>query len=212
MLTVYGRANSSNVQLVMWGLGELGLEARRLDLGHRFGGLDSAEFLAMNPNGLIPVLQDGDLTLFESAAILRYLAAAYGDGGAFWPADPRQRAPVDAWAEWGKSTFSRSFTGPIFWSRVRTAAKDRDAGALTAAIARFEALLDILEPRLDPFACGAFSLADVTIGHVLFRWFDIDVPRRSRPGVEAYYARLAGRPAFQRHVMVSYDPLRADGA
>lgn len=213
-LTVYGRATSSNVQMVMWGLAELGLAAERLDYGHVYGGVDTPEFLAMNPNGRVPVLRDGDLVMFESAAILRYLAARYGDGGAFWPADPVARARVDTWAEWGKATFSNAFTLPIFWSRVRTPAARRDEAALARGIAGFEEMLDILEGQLSgPFVMGdAFSVADIVIGHVLFRWFDIDVPRRPRPVVEAYHARLCDRPGYREHVMISYEALRAEGA
>ncbi len=214
MITVYGRATSSNVQAVMWGIGELGLAHERLDYGHVFGGLDTPEFRAMNPNGLVPVIRDGDLVLWESCAILRYLAARYGDGS-FWPADPVARAPVDMWAEWGKTAFSSDFTGPIFWSRVRTAAKDRDVAALATALDRFEARLDVLEAQLMRHAHVAgpdFTLADIVVGHVLYRWFDIDVPRRPRPAARAYYARLSERPAFAEHVMVPYDTLRAEGA
>lgn len=214
MITVYGRATSSNVQAVMWGIGELGLACERLDYGHTFGGTDTPEFLAMNPHGLVPVLRDGDLVVWESMAILRYLAARYGDGGVFWPADPADRARIDMWAEWGKLSFCSDFTGPIFWSRVRTAAQDRDEAALTRALARFETRLDRFEAQLGDkeYLCGAFTLADIPFGHVLYRWFDIDVPRRPRPAVEDYYARLAARPAYAEHVMVSYDALRAEGA
>ena len=215
MLTVYGRATSSNVQLVMWGAAELGLDAERLDYGHVFGGTDTAEYRAMNPRGLVPVLRDGELVMWESCAILRYLAARYGDGGAFWPADPVARARVDMWAEFGKNEMAQAFTVPIFWSRVRTAAKDRDEAALTAAIARFEGLLDVVEGQLEgrTYVTGdTISAADITIGHLLYRWFDIDIPRRPRPTVEAYYQRLAERPAYREHVMVDYSILRAEGA
>ncbi|GHD99435.1 glutathione S-transferase [Defluviimonas sp. 20V17] len=215
MITILGRATSSNVQAVMWGVAELGLAHERLDYGHVYGGTDTPEFRAMNPNGLVPVLRDGDLAMFESCAILRYLAARYGDGGAFWPADPVARARVDMWAEWGKTSFAPAFTGPIFWSRVRTPARDRDEAALTRAIAAFEGRLDILEGRIGQggHVCGdAFTLADIVIGHVLYRWFDIDVPRRPRPAIEAYHDRLKARPAYAGHVMISYEPLRAKGA
>ncbi len=215
MLTIYGRATSSNVQLVMWGLAELGLDCERLDYGHVHGGLDTAEFGAMNPHRRVPVLKDGDLVVWESMAILRYLAARYGDGGAFWPAEPAARAGVDMWAEWGKNELSQAFTLPIFWSRVRTPAADRDEAALTAAVARFEGLLDRLDAPLSagPFVAGdVLTAADIVIGHLLFRWFTTDVPRRARPPLEAYYARLQDRPAYRRHVMVDYAMLRAPGA
>ena len=215
MLTIYGRATSSNVQLVMWAIAELDLPHERLDYGHVYGGTDTAEFRAMNPRGLVPVLRDGDLVMWESAAILRYLATRYGDGGAFWPSDPVDRARVDMWAEWGKNELSQAFTVPIFWPRVRTAAKDRDEAALTTSIDRFEAQLDLLDAQLEnrDFVAGdSLSAADIVIGHLLFRWFDIDIPRRPRFNVESYYKRLSKRPAYRTHVMVDYNSLRAKGA
>ena len=215
MITIYGRATSSNVQAVMWGIGELGLEHERLDYGHVHGGTDTPEFRAMSPHGLVPVLRDGDVVIWESCAILRYLAARYGDGGAFWPSDPAARASVDRWAEWGKTSFCTEFTGPIFWLRVRTAAKDRDEAALARGIAGFEARLELLEGQLaghDFVVSDDFTLADIVIGHVLYRWFDMDVERRIRPLVEAYYQRLKRRTSYRDHVMVSYESLRAVGA
>ena len=215
MLTIYGRATSSNVQLVMWAVGELNLDHERLDYGHVHGGTDTPEFRAMNPRGRVPVLKDGDLVVWESCAILRYLAARYGDGGAFWPADPAARARVDMWAEWGKNEMAQAFTVPIFWPRVRTAAKDRDEAALANAIARFETHLDLLDQQLEgrAFITGdTLSVADIVVGHLLYRWFDIDIPRRPRKRVEDYYTRLANRPAYRTHVMVDYSMLAAPGA
>jgi glutathione S-transferase len=215
MITVFGRATSSNVQAVMWGIAELGLPHERLDYGHVHGGTDTPNFLAMNPNGTVPVIRDGDLVLWESCAILRYLASRYGDGGAFWPADPGARAVVDQWAEWGKAEFCSAFTLPIFWARVRTAAKDRDEVRLTRAIGFFESRLAILDAQLEgrDHVCGPdLSLADIVIGHVLYRYYDIDIPRGAFPNVRAYFDRLSRRPAYRDHVMVPYDILRAEGA
>lgn len=215
MLTIYGRDTSSNVQLVMWAIGELGLKYERLDYGHLHGGLDTEEFGAMNPHRRVPVLKDGDLVAWESCAILRYLAAQYGDGGAFWPANPAARAQVDMWAEWGKNELAQGFTVPIFWSRVRTPAAQRDEAALARAVARFDGYLRLLADRLAgrTYVCGAdLTAADITIGHLLYRWFSIDVPRAPNPAVEDYYRRLTGRPAYRTHVMVDFSVLRAEGA
>lgn len=215
MLTIYGRATSSNVQLVMWAVAELDLAHERLDYGHVHGGLDTPEFGALNPHRKVPVLKDGKLVIWESAAILRYLCARYGDGGAFWPRDPGDRAGVDMWAEWGKNELCNAFTVPIFWSRVRTATIDRDHGALARAIATFEDYMRILAGQLAdrPYVCGAeLSAADIVIGHLLFRWFTMDIPRAANPVVEAYYQRLTERPAYREHVMVSYEVLRVEGA
>ena len=213
MITVYGRATSSNVQAVLWGLAELGLDFEQLDYGHVYGGLDSPEFRAMTPHGLVPVLRDGDNVIWESCAILRYLGGRYG-GAPFWPEDAAARARVDMWAEWGKTSFCTDFAAPIFWLRVRTSAKDRDKAALARGIAAFEARLDVLQAQLaqhDFVVSDEFTLADIVIGHVLFRWFDMAIERKGRPVVQAYYQRLCERPAYRDHVMVSYDMLRAPG-
>ena len=211
MITVYGRATSSNVQAVMWGIAELGLEYERLDYGHVHGGLDTPEFRAMSPHGRVPVIRDGRLVIWESCAIMRYLASRYG-GAPFWPEDPVARAPVDMWAEWAKTTLGPAFTGPIFWPVVRMPASERDEAALAAALVRFDSLLGVLEEQIGagPFILGAdFTLADVAAGHLLYRYHTIDIPRPERPGVAAYYLRLQEHPAYREHVMVSYASLRA---
>lgn len=213
MLTVYGRATSSNVQAVMWAIAELGLEYERLDYGHVYGGVDTPEFLAMNPNGLVPVVVDGDgPPLWESAAIVRYLGARYG-AESFWPADPLARAQVDMWAEWGKTTLCGAFTMPVFWALVRTPAAQRNEAAFAKALRRLDRVLDILEARLSELSFvggNDFTFADIIAGHVLYRYFTIEIPRSSRPALERYYADLTARPAYREHVMVSYDSLRAE--
>lgn len=214
MITVYGRATSSNVQAVMWGIAELGLEFERLDYGHVYGGLDRPEFIALSPHARVPVIRDGDVVVWESCAILRYLASRYGDAP-FWPKDVVERSNVDMWAEWGKTSVCTEFTVPIFWPRVRTAADDRDVQAMEMAIVLFEEKLEILEGQLcqhDYAVSQNFTLADIVIGHILYRWFDIDITRKSRPLIEAYYERLKSRPAFRERVMISYEPLRVSGS
>ncbi len=211
MLTVWGRKTSSNVQALMWGIGELGLPFRRHDVGHRYGGTDTPEFLAMNPNGTVPVLKDGDgPPLWETGAILRYLAGRYGTD-AFWPADVERRAEVDKWAEWAKINVAQGFTGPVFWRVVRTAPRDRDPAAIAAAIAALRPKLDIAEAQVSRHAFLAgdgFTLADIQFGHVLYRYFDIEIARPDLPALRRYYEALTRRPAFQEHVMVSYEELR----
>lgn len=209
-MTVYGRATSSNVQAVMWGAAELGLAPERLDYGFNFGGTDSSEFRALSPHGLVPVLKDGDTVVWESCAILRYLAARYGDGGAFWPADPAARARVDMWAEWGKTTLGPALLQRIFWPKVRLPASDRDEAALARDIAAFDGLLRLLADQMaGPFVLGDdFTLADVVIGHLLYRWFSMDIERPANPAIEAYYDRLSERPAFAAHVMIDFAILK----
>jgi glutathione S-transferase len=211
MLTIWGRKTSSNVQALMWCVDELGLAHIRHDIGHRYGGNATPEFLAMNPNGTVPVLQDGDGDyLFETGAILRYLASRFASSP-FWPDDLAGRTHVDKWAEWSKINIAQEFTAPIFWRVVRTAPRDRDPVAIEKALRVLGAKLDIAEHRLTNHAFLAgdhFTLADIQFGHVLFRYFDIDINRTERPALARYYQNLTTRPAFRDHVMVSYEELR----
>ncbi|MDP2738966.1 MAG: glutathione S-transferase family protein [Pseudorhodobacter sp.] len=212
MLTIWGRRSSSNVQALMWCVGELGLAHTRHDVGHVHGGTDTAEFIAMNPNRTVPVLRDGDgPALWETGAILRYLANRYGSAP-FWPEELGARTEVDRWAEWAKINVALGFTAPVFWRVVRTPAARRDPDAIRAAVTALEAKLVIAEQRLaqHDFLVGpAFTLADIQFGHLLYRYYDIDITRGDHPALAAYYARLSDRPAFREHVMVSYDELRA---
>ncbi len=213
MLQVWGRRTSSNVQAVMWCIAELGLPVTRHDVGHRYGGNDTPAFRAMNPHGLVPVLKDGDdgEPIFESGAVLRYLAGRYA-AAPFWPQEPGARAAVDKWAEWAKLNFAMGFTQPIFWRLVRTPAKDRDMAAIAqaaAALDRQAATIDAELARRAFLAGNAFTLADVQLGHCLFRYYDAAIERSELPNLRRYYDALTCRPAYREHVMVNYDELRA---
>lgn len=210
MITIHGRATSSNVQLVMWTIGELGLPHRRLDVGGSFGGTDTPEYLAMNPNGLVPCFQDGDLSLFESAAIMRYLAASHGDAN-FWPRDPEKRARLDQWAEWGKITFSPTVLR-MFMQLVRTREADRKPAVIAELEKDIARLAKILDDRLGegPYLGGkALTFADIPVGHLLYRYMTLPFEKAKTPNLDAYYKRLTEHPAFAEHVMVSYESLRA---
>jgi glutathione S-transferase len=211
-VTVWGRATSSNVQAVMWGIAEMGLEATRIDLGGRHGGLDDPAFRAMNPVGLIPVARDGDgPAMFESAAILRALAARHGHPP-FHPDDPDMRAQIDMWAEWAKHGLSAAFTVPVFWAFYRTPEAQRDMAAIAAATRRFEALLGLVAERLegrDWLMGEALTLADIWAGHILFRYFTLEIERTPPAAIAAYFARLCDRAAYRTHVMIDYSELRA---
>ncbi len=213
MITVHGRNTSSNVQPVMWLLAELDLPHERLDVGGAFGGTDTPEYRSMNPMGLIPALQDGDVTMFESQAILRYLAARYGEQ--FWPTDPNSRAPADQWMEWTKTTVAPEVVYKIFWQLIRTPAAVRNNAALDAAIAATDKIMRVAEAQLekhDWLASPEMSLADFSFGAQLYRYFTLPFDRPDLPALAAYYQRLNERPAYAEHIMVSYEPLRAPGA
>ncbi|MGE0715515.1 MAG: glutathione S-transferase family protein [Alphaproteobacteria bacterium] len=209
MITVFGRANSSSVQLVMWTINELGREHERLDFGHGHASTKTASYLAMNPMGRVPVLVDGPVRMFESAAILRYLAASYGDDD-FWPRDPARRAPLDTWAEWGKNTFTESVLA-IFVYDVRLAPETRDPAVLRAATERLAPLARMLDARIGdgPWLDGdRFSFADIACGHILHRYHSLAWERPKLANLGAYYDRLQTRPAYRDHAMVSYEALR----
>lgn len=211
MLKIWGRKSSSNVQALMWCVGELSLSYERLDAGFIYGVVNTPEYLAMNPNGTVPTLQDGKgPPLWETGAILRYLANSYAPNE-FWPPDRIARASVDKWAEWSKINVAANFTAPIFWRVVRTPQSNRDLPAIRAALALLARYLDIAETQLAKstyLAGDHFTLADIQFGHCLFRYFDIDIERGHRPNLTRYYSALATRAAFQEHVMISYEELR----
>ncbi len=211
MIKIWGRASSSNVQALMWTIGELKLPHQRQDVGFIYGGNDTPDFLAMNPNGTVPVLQDGEnVPLWETGAILRYVAAKYADD-AFWPKGIEARAEVDKWAEWAKINVALKFTAPIFWRVVRTAPSKQDPHAIKQAISALNGSLAVAEVQLGKqafLASPELSLADIQFGHLLYRYFDIEIDRTSFPNIEDYYRRLSEREAFQEHVAISYGELR----
>ena len=214
MLTIHGRNTSSNVQAVMWAIAELDLPHERLDVGGAFGGNQEPAFLAMNPMGRVPVLQDGALTMFESQAILRYLCAQYG-GGRLWPADPAARAPIDQWMEWSKVSIAPSVIYKVFWQMIRVSAAERDHGRVAEGVADLKPLMAIANAQIAQHSWLAgpeFSLADISFGTQLFRYFTVDFERADLPELRAYYDRLCTRPAYAEHVMVSYEALRVPGA
>lgn len=212
MLTVWGRKTSSNVQALMWCIGEMQLPYVRHDVGHKYKGTDTDFFYALNPNRTVPLLQDGSAPpLWETGAILRYLANRYGPE-TFWPQNADRRANVDRWAEWAKINVAMAFTAPVFWQVVRTPESERDEKAVRQAMVNLERSLLIADVQLGKhcFLAGEeFSLADIQLGHVLYRYYDINVVRQPFQNLLSYYERLTSRPAFQEHVIVSYEDLRA---
>lgn len=208
MLKIWGRRNSSNVQKVMWLVGELEIPHEQIDVGGPFGKLDSPEFRRLNPHGKIPVLEDGDLVIWESHAILRYLAASYG-ADRFWPVDPVERAAVDEWIEWAQTTLLRNFSD-VFWGFYRTPEAGRDPAFITGALERLNRDFELLDGYLAgrSFLLGNhLSLADIPAGMALYRYFEMDIARPSLPNVEAWYAELQKREAYCAHVMVPFDEL-----
>jgi glutathione S-transferase len=210
MLRVWGRRSSFNVQKVMWLIGELGLAHEHIDAGGDFGGLDTPEFLAMNPHGRIPVIADGDVIVWESHAILRYLAARHG-AGRFWSDDPTVRAQVDGWMDWSHTALQPDFLVGVFWGFYRMPEQKRNWPAIEAALARcakdFAKLDWLLEGRT--FLLGeALTLADITAGTSLYRYFELEIERPPLPRVERWYRTLREREPFRTHIMIPFGELR----
>ena len=210
MLKVWGRRSSFNVQKVLWLIGELGLAHEHIPAGGSFGRRDEPGFLAMNPHGFVPVLQDGDVVAWESHTILRYLAARYG-APRFWSDDPAARARVEGWMDWSQTALQPAFLMGVFWGYYRTPEPQRDWPAIRrsmdACAAHFR-LLDGILSRQAYLAGDALTLADIPAGTSLYRYYELDIERPSLPAVEAWYARLQQRPAYWEHVMVPFSELR----
>ncbi|WP_235691880.1 glutathione S-transferase family protein [Elioraea tepida] len=205
MRRILGRANSLNVMKVLWACAELGLNFVREDLGGPFGGLDTPAYRALNPNRLVPVLVEPDgWSMWESNAILRYLAATYGKGTALWPDDPRARARADQWMDW-QQTAANAALGPAFVQMYRTPPEKRDETVIAKSLARAAEVFRLLEEHLaaQPFVAGeAFSLGDIPIGCHVYRYLHMPIERPDFPALAAYHARLSARPGYAAHVAV----------
>ncbi|RTF05994.1 glutathione S-transferase [Serratia marcescens] len=202
MLRVLGKASSINVRKVLWTCQELGLPLAREDWGSGFRSTQEPAFLALNPNGLVPLLQDDDFVLWESNTIVRYLAAKFGDA-TFYPQDLQARAAAEKWMDWTTSTIVPAFT-IVFWGLIRTAPELRDMAKIEAAIATLEKHFDVIEQALahQPYLSGdAFGFGDIPLGSFAYAWFEMPIARRSRPNMERWYQQLRARPAYQRGVM-----------
>ncbi|MBS0240064.1 MAG: glutathione S-transferase [Proteobacteria bacterium] len=209
MLKVWGRRNSLNVQKVMWLVGELDLPHEHIAAGGAFGKLDTPEFLAMNPHGRIPVIDDEGQAVWESHAILRYLAARYGKDR-FWSDDAWQRSNYERWMDWSATALQPTFLNDVFLAFYRTPEAERDWTIIRRGVEQSAKHFELLDRWLqgkDYMLGESLSLADITTGALLFRYYGIEIPRPSLPNVEAWYEQLKARPAYREHVMVAFDDL-----
>ncbi len=199
MITVLGRRNSANVQKVMWTLGELGLDYRRVDVGGTFGYPDDYA----NPNRVVPCIVDGELTLYESNACVRYLARRYG-AGTLWPDDPAL-AVADQWMDWQQTSLGAFFM--LFAHKVRLPPEQADPGQIEPNLRRAGAALALLDAHLAdrPYVAGtALTVGDIPLGALMYRWFTLDIDRPALAHLQAWYQRLVERPAYRKHVMVPF--------
>jgi glutathione S-transferase len=201
MLKIWGRANSSNVQKVLWCCDELGIGFERIDAGGAFGRTNDPEYLAMNPNGLVPTIQDGDLIVWESNTILRYLATTRG-GARLYPTNPAQRTQVERWMDWQLATVTAPMTALLF-GLIRKTPPHTDPKAIADARERGLKVFQILERSLKDkeYPAGSFSLADICLGIFVYRWFNFPIDPGDLPNVRAWYERLQTRAGFKTHIM-----------
>jgi glutathione S-transferase len=199
MLKVYGRANSINVRKVLWMLGELGLPYEREDWGRDYRPTSDPVFRAINPVGVVPVIDDGDFRLRESNTIVRYLADKHGRSD-LYPKDLQLRATVESWMDWANTELAQGMR-PVFHGLV--VKNPAFAGMVESAAKEWAAQMQVLDDHLarsGPYVMGqAFTIGDIPVGLMVNRWYSVDFPKPEFKSVAAYYDRLAERPAYREH-------------
>ena len=204
MLKLWGRNNSVNVQKAIWCLEELKLPYERIDAGMQYGVVNEPPFRAMNPNGLVPVIEDGGAVIWESNAIVRYLAAKYGRG-TLWAEDPAERAQSDKWMDWCATVYWPPMR-EVFWGLIRTPPEKRNPELIETSRKKAGEVLKILDAALsgsDYIAGKQLTIGDIPLGTISWRWFGIaDLERVPLPNVEAWFKRLSQREAFKKSVLL----------
>lgn len=203
MLKVWGRNNSSNVQKVMWTVGEIGLPHERIDVGGPFGGTKEEPYLSMNPNSVVPTLEEDDgFVLWESNSIVRYLSAKHS-AGVLEPADQKTRFSAQRWMDWQLSVTNAAII-PVFWGLVRTPPEKRDLKAIEEAKAKCYDAMKIMDAQLAKtrfIASDAFSYGDIPIGPFAYRYFRLVPDHPPLPNVERWYKEISARPMFKQHIL-----------
>ena len=201
MLTILGKSPSINVRKVLWTCAELKLPFNQEEFGAGAMAVNTPEFMALNPNAMVPVIRDGDFVLWESNTICRYLAGKYGRSDLL-PVDPQARAKVEQWMDWQATELNNSWRY-AFMALVRKSPAHADAQAIAASIQNWNRHMEILEAQLQKsaaFVTGTeFTLADIVLGLSTHRWFSMDMERSELPAVKAYYECLSVRAAFMQH-------------
>jgi glutathione S-transferase len=201
MITLWGRQDSTNVIKVLWLSEVLGIAFDRKDVGGPFGGLDSKAFLTLNPNGVIPVIEDGDTVVWESHSVLRFLAQKYGPDE-LYPTDPHARSHVERWLDWHISTLSPVLT-PVFIALFRTPPERQDRAEIKRMLDRLTPAIRTLDAELGirPYIAGErLSIADIAFGNSIWRWFAFPVDRPRFLNLEAWQARIAITPGYAKYV------------
>lgn len=199
MLKIWGRANSVNVKKALWCIEELALPYERIDAGMNFGVVNTPEYRRMNPNGLVPTLDEDGFILWESHSIVRYLSAKYGKG-VLWPMDERTRAVSNQWMDWAFS-FQAVFRD-VFWGLVRTPPEKRDMKMIEEKQKKAGEMMAMLDNALagKHYVAGTFSMGDIPIGCHVQLWMRLPIERPKHPSLEAWFERLCVRSAYKKIV------------
>ncbi|HWD60780.1 MAG TPA: glutathione S-transferase family protein [Stellaceae bacterium] len=204
MLKIWGRTTSSNVQKVLWTCAELGIAYDRVDHGGPFGGNRDPEYLKLNPNGLVPTVIDGDLVMWESNTVCRYLCTTHPNGERLYPKDPAARTHVERWMDWQLSVVGGPM-GALLQGLIRSTPETRDVAAIEAARRRAITAWEIVDDALagQPYLGGqTLSLAEMTLGTHIYRWFNYAIERPDMKNLRAWYDRCAARPGFKSHIVM----------
>ena len=200
MLKIWGRTNSINVQKVLWCCAEAGIPFERIDAGMQFGVNSTPEYKAMNPNALVPLINDDGFVLWESHAIVRYLARKHGLG-TLCPTDPRAAADADRWMEWFSTTLWNHMK-PVFWILIRTPPEKRNMAEVEDNRQKLAGYLAMADAHLakNVYLAGAqFTMADIPLAVLAHRWFNVPIERPALPHFERWFKAVAARPGFQLH-------------
>jgi glutathione S-transferase len=203
MLKIWGNADSINVQKVLWCCEEIGLAYERIDAGRHYGVVNTAEFRRLNPNGLVPTIDDDGFVVWESGSVLRYLAAKHASGS-LWPEEARARADVDRWIDWSNSTLWPAMV-PIFRAFLRTPEHERDDNLVEAARRETLDAMHILDAQLEgrAFVGGErFTMGDIALGCAVWRWMTLPIERDELPQVQRWFDALSKREAYRKVVML----------
>jgi glutathione S-transferase len=203
MLVVWGRNNSVNVQKALWCCEEIDLRYNRIDAGAAFGVVNTPEYRSLNPNGLVPTIDDDGFVLWESNAVVRYLATKHSEGS-LWPRDLATRASADRWMDWQQTTFWPAIR-PLFLGLVRTPAEKRDPRVLEESRLKTAEVLNVLDRHLDSrrFVAGeAFTMGDIPLGCAVWRWMALPIERPPLSHVQRWFDALTQRPAYRKVVML----------
>lgn len=204
MLTIWGRRNSINVQKVLWTAELGGQPYESIEVGGLFGGTDTPHYLAMNPTKLVPTLQDGEVVVWESNTIIRYLAANYGANG-LYPADPASRSRAERWMDWQLSTLNKPMRD-LFWGYVRLPPEKHDPARMEKALTLAADAMRLLDAHLAThrFVAGDhFTMGDIPVGCFSWRWFQLPLDRPALPHLQRWHASLHDIPGYRQHVMVT---------